>query len=258
MSCGGMSWVMSTIVAAGLIERITPFIAATYGLPVPKSVVRVMIAHMRTLASCRTISRHISRTRLGLTLGFFFLAWPISAADGLEFAFLDLGDDLGIGGEQLAAQRFERPTRRPAGCPAPASPRRRTCPVAIISASTSRPRLVSKLAGRAPCRSARPALRPRPGNWSMSICCSLSVRSTSCWTQLLAALPSPQASASVDVIVDQRPALVHQHVAVVGRDAVGLFQPRAQLRRAVRPATRGSRSTSASVTVTGTRSGSGK
>ena len=30
------------IAAAGLIERITPFIVATYGLPLPKSVVRVM------------------------------------------------------------------------------------------------------------------------------------------------------------------------------------------------------------------------
>jgi hypothetical protein len=34
---------MSTIVTAGLIERITPFMAATYGLPAPKSVVKVMM-----------------------------------------------------------------------------------------------------------------------------------------------------------------------------------------------------------------------
>ena len=42
MSWAGTACEISTIVAAGLIERITPFIAATYGLPVPKSVVRVM------------------------------------------------------------------------------------------------------------------------------------------------------------------------------------------------------------------------
>src|SRR5690348_3366467 len=44
--CGATLCAMSTIRAAGLIDKITPFISATYGLPKPKSVVRVMIAGM--------------------------------------------------------------------------------------------------------------------------------------------------------------------------------------------------------------------
>jgi hypothetical protein len=43
MSNGGTSWEMSTSVASGAVPRITAFMAATYGEPVPKSVVRVMI-----------------------------------------------------------------------------------------------------------------------------------------------------------------------------------------------------------------------
>ena len=43
MSWAGTACEISMIVTAGFIERITPFMAATYGLPVPKSVVRVMM-----------------------------------------------------------------------------------------------------------------------------------------------------------------------------------------------------------------------
>ena len=42
--CAGTVCERSIIVARGLIDRITPFIAPMYRLPVPKSVVSVMIA----------------------------------------------------------------------------------------------------------------------------------------------------------------------------------------------------------------------
>ena len=57
---------------------------------------------------------------------------------------------------------------------------------------------------------------------------SFSVRRTSCWTQLLARLPSPVASASATKVVDQRAALVHDHLGVVGVDAIRVLQPPAE------------------------------
>src|SRR6476661_932818 len=54
MSRAGTACERSTIVARGLIERITPFIAPTYRLPGPKSVVSVMIAGgFSTSTTCR-------------------------------------------------------------------------------------------------------------------------------------------------------------------------------------------------------------
>ena len=254
MSWAGTACEMSTIVAAGLIERITPFIAATYGLPVPKSVVRVMMGiKFPSLIN----SSHNSRKRFGLTLGFFFLAWPISCPRPL-LAFLDFGDNLGVGGQQLAAEVLQGRIRRPRRCPCACIVSSSGLPPAIISANTSRPRLVVNRPLRTVSISSASCLG-RKGNCSMAICCSLSVRSTSCWTQLLASLPSPQQLGQVDVVIHQRPALVHQHVAVVGRDAVGLLPAGARSAAgnspsdAANPLDLAPRST-----VTGTRSGSGK
>ena len=87
---------------------------------------------------------------------------------------------------------------------------------------------------------------------------SLSVRSTSCVTQLAAALASPHRFGHVQKVVDDRPALVHQHVGIIGRQSVVGFQPLTQRCRQFAERLRELSSTSAGETVTGTRSGSGK
>ena len=46
--------------------------------------------------------------------------------------------------------------------------------------------------------------------------CSFSTRSTSCVTQLAAVLPSFVSVGQFDEVSHERPALIHDHVAVVG------------------------------------------
>ncbi len=203
-----------------------------------------------------TSSKQISRKRAGLMLGLRFLAWPIRLAGGLRFAGFDVGDDFWIGGQNFAGHgdqfrfvdlgdaecrdgvgdgfAFEHDGENFAGAAG------------------------VEIAGLGRAGSNRPVPSARTGNFSIGVSCSFSTRSTSCATQLAAVLPSFVRVGEFDEVFDERPALVDDHVAVVGGDAVGRFQPRAQLRRAVRRATLAPLRLLLGVTVTGTRSGSGK
>ena len=75
---------------------------------------------------------------------------------------------------------------------------------------------------------------------------------------LAAALASPRSLGDVQKVIDDRPALVHEHVGIVGRERVLRFQPRAQRGRQFAERRRESRRLRRLSTVTGTRSGSGK
>ena len=100
-------------------------------------------------------------------------------------------------------------------------------PEASISASTSRPRLVSSLPARTLPISSASALG-RSGILR-DVDLLLVERAQHVLLHPVAGhLAVAAGVGQLDVVVDQRPALVHQHVAVVGRDAVGLFEPRAE------------------------------
>ena len=135
MSWAGTACEISTIVAAGLIERITPFIAATYGLPVPKSVVRVMMGI--TDSPSESTPRTTPGSGSGLTLGFFFFAWPINCPRPLSLPSLTSATILGLAASS-SRQRFSNSDSSTAAMPIACIVSSSDLPPASISANTSR------------------------------------------------------------------------------------------------------------------------
>ena len=183
-------------------------------------------------------SKQISRKRPGLTLGFCFLAWPIrlpaawslpplmsatilglaatnSWPDGEQLALVDLGDAVGL-----------RSLRRPSG--RWRASRRTLRGRGSVSSSPALHRGRSARPGRAAgmrelARSSMRLLLERPQHVLLH--------------PVAGQLAVADRRGQLDEIIDQRLALVHQHVAVVGRDAVGGFQALRAGRPAIRRAT---------------------
>ena len=114
-----------------------------------------------------TSSITISRKRPGLTLGFFFLAWPIRLPAACSLPALMSATILGLAAtnswhsatsarfvDLLDAQRLHR-LGRP------------TCPRRPSRRTLRGPRLVSSSPALNRCRAARPAACGRSGNWSI-------------------------------------------------------------------------------------------